>query len=83
MATHVEPDMQARIISLLNSVGAAMVPIGHLVAGPVADRFSIQVWYLFGGLLCILMAIWLFIPRVMQIESRETTMPGDVLQSLA
>jgi DHA3 family macrolide efflux protein-like MFS transporter len=82
--TIVEPDMQARIFSLLNSVGAAMVPIGLLVAGPVADRFSIQVWFLFGGLLCILMAICgLFIPAVMQIESRDTTMPGDVSQSLA
>ena len=82
--TIVEPDMQARIFSLLNSVGAAMVPIGLLVAGPVADRFSIQVWFLFGGLLCILMAICgLFIPAVMQIESRDTTMPVDVSQSLA
>ena len=82
--TIVEPDIQARIFSLLNSVGAAMVPIGLLVAGPVADRFSIQVWFLFGGLLCILMAICgLFIPAVMQIESRDTTMPGEVSQSLA
>jgi DHA3 family macrolide efflux protein-like MFS transporter len=82
--TIVEPDMQARIFSLLSSVGTAMVPIGLLVAGPVADRFSIQVWFLFGGLLCILMAIGgLFIPAVMQIESRDSTMPADALQSLA
>jgi len=83
LQTIVEPDMQARIFSLLNSVGSAMVPIGLLVAGPVADRFSIQVWFLFGGLLCILMAVCgLFIPAVMQIESRDTPMPGNVSQSL-
>jgi DHA3 family macrolide efflux protein-like MFS transporter len=82
--TIVEPDMQARIFSLLNSVGAAIVPIGLLVAGPVADRFAIQVWFLFGGLLCILMAVGgLFIPAVMQIESRDTPMLGDVSRSLA
>jgi DHA3 family macrolide efflux protein-like MFS transporter len=82
--TIVEPDMQARVFSLLNSAGTAMVPIGLLVAGPAADRFSIQVWFLFGGLLCILMAICgLFIPAVLQIESRNTPMPGDVAQSLA
>ncbi len=82
--TIVEPDMQARIFSLLSSVGAAMVPIGLLVAGPLADRLSIQVWFLFGGLLCILMALCgLFIPAVMQIESRHTTVPADVAQSLA
>jgi DHA3 family macrolide efflux protein-like MFS transporter len=83
--TIVEPNMQARVFSLLSSAGAAMVPIGLLVAGPVADQFSIQVWFLFGGLLCILMAVCgLFIPAVMQIESRATTtMPGDVSQSMA
>jgi DHA3 family macrolide efflux protein-like MFS transporter len=81
--TIVEPDMQARVFSLLNSVGSAMVPIGLLVAGPVADRFSIQVWFLFGGLLCILMAVCgLFIPAVMQIESQDSTLQGNALPSL-
>ncbi|MCA9921795.1 MAG: MFS transporter [Anaerolineales bacterium] len=71
--TIVEPNMQARIFSLLSSVGSAIVPVGLLVAGPIADRFSIQVWFLFGGLLCILMAICgFFIPAVMQIESRNS-----------
>ena len=73
--TIVEPDMQARVFSLLNSAGTAMVPIGLLIAGPVADRFSIQVWFSFGGLLCITMAICgLIIPAVMQIESRNSAM---------
>jgi DHA3 family macrolide efflux protein-like MFS transporter len=82
--TIVEPEMQARVFSLLSSAGTAMVPIGLLVAGPVADRFSIQVWFLFGGLLCILMAVGgLFIPAVKQIESRETAMAGGVSRSLA
>ena len=72
--TIVEPDMQARIFSLLSSVGSVIVPIGLLIAGPVADRFSIQVWFLFGGLLCTLMAVCgLFIPAVMQIELRGGT----------
>jgi MFS transporter, DHA3 family, macrolide efflux protein len=79
--TTVEPDMQARIFSLLSSVGTAMVPIGLLAAGPVADRFSIQVWFLFGALLCILMAVsGLFIPAVMQIESGNRAIPSEVSQ---
>ena len=73
-----------RRIMLVSDTVITLVRIGLLVAGPIADRFSIQVWFLFGGLLCILMAICgLFIPAVMQIESRDTTMPGDVSQSLA
>lgn len=77
--TIVAPDMQARVFSLLSSVGAAMVPIGLLVAGPVADRFSIQVWFLFSGLLCMLMSVCgLFIPAVMQIESRGSRLSRSV-----
>jgi len=74
----VEPDMQARIFSLLNSVGAGMVPVGLMVAGPVSDQFTIQVWFLFGGLLCILMAITgLFVPAVMNIEVRKQVLAAD------
>jgi DHA3 family macrolide efflux protein-like MFS transporter len=67
--THVQPDMQARIFSLLFSIGAGIAPIGLMVAGPIADKFGIQTWFLVGGSLCVLMAIIsLFIPAVMNIE---------------
>lgn len=65
----VEPDMQARILSLLSSVGAGMAPLGLMFAGPVADWLGIQAWFLVGGSLCILMGVaGLFIPSVMSIE---------------
>ncbi|MEJ2353656.1 MAG: MFS transporter, partial [Anaerolineales bacterium] len=42
----VEPDMQARIFSLLSSVGTGIVPLGLMIAGPVSDRVGIQAWFL-------------------------------------
>ena len=73
-----------RRIMLVSDTVITLAAIGLLVAGPAADRFSIQVWFLFGGLFCILMAIGgLFVPAVMQIESRDTTAPGDFSHSLA
>jgi DHA3 family macrolide efflux protein-like MFS transporter len=54
---------------LLFSIGAGIAPIGLMVAGPIADKFGIQTWFLVGGSLCVLMAIIsLFIPAVMNIE---------------
>ena len=47
----VEPDMQARILSLLWSIGGGMAPLGLMVAGPVADRVGIQAWFYLGGAL--------------------------------
>jgi len=79
----VEPDMQARIFSLLSSVGTGIVPIGLMIAGPVADRIGIQAWFLFGGVLCILMAVTgLFIPAVMNMERRGNPMPETVDTSI-
>jgi len=73
---NVAPDMQARIFSLLSSVGSAMVPFGLLVAGPIADSAGIQVWFLFGGAACVLMAITgVCIPAVRNIESQGE--PGE------
>jgi DHA3 family macrolide efflux protein-like MFS transporter len=68
----VEPDMQARVFALLSSVGTGMVPLGLLIAGPVADRLGIQAWFLLGGVACVLMGVTgLFIPAVMGIEERQ------------
>lgn len=69
----VAPDMQARIFSLLSSVGGGMAPVGLMIAGPVADRVGIQAWFLLGGSLCVLMAVaGLFIPAVMNIEAKRS-----------
>jgi DHA3 family macrolide efflux protein-like MFS transporter len=69
----VEPDMQARILSLMSSVGAGMTPLGLMIAGPVADALGIQAWFLLGGSACVLMGIaGLFIPAVVNIEERRS-----------
>ncbi|HSM71994.1 MAG TPA: MFS transporter, partial [Anaerolineales bacterium] len=79
----VEPDMQARVFSLLSSVGTGIAPIGLMIAGPVADRVGIQAWFLLGGVLCILMAVTgLFIPAVMNMEKKGNPMPEIVDTSI-
>ena len=75
----VEPDMQARIFSLLSSVGTGIVPLGLMIAGPIADRVGIQAWFLLGGILCIFMAVTgLFIPAVMHMEKKGNPLPEAV-----
>jgi DHA3 family macrolide efflux protein-like MFS transporter len=75
----VEPDMQARVFSLLSSVGTGIVPLGLMIAGPVADQVGIQTWFLLGGVLCIFMAVTgLFIPAVMNMEKNGNPLPKAV-----
>lgn len=75
----VEANMQARIFSLLSSVGTAIVPLGLMIAGPVADRVGIQAWFLLGGILCIFMSVTgLFIPAVMNMEKKDQPLPDAI-----
>ena len=65
----VAPDMQARVMSLMISLGGGMAPLGLMIAGPIADQFGIQTWFLVGGLLCIIMGFaGFFIPVLVNIE---------------
>jgi MFS transporter, DHA3 family, macrolide efflux protein len=61
--------MQGRVLSLARSGMDAMSPIGLAVAGPVADAFGLQRWYLLTGAVMVVMAgAALLAPAVMGLE---------------
>lgn len=65
----IDPSMQGRIFTLTASMSMAMTPIGLLVAGPLADAFGVQAWFVLGGGLCVLMSLIAFVtPSVMRLE---------------
>jgi len=78
LQSSVRPDMQGRVMSLINSLATAMTPLSLLVAGPISDWLGIQVWYWIGGSLCLLMGLGgFFIPVIMNIENnRNETGPA-------
>lgn len=68
----VKPEMQGRVMSLVGSAATAMTPLSLAVAGPVSDVIGIQAWYVFGGLVCLLMGAGaLFVPAIMNVESNQ------------
>ena len=68
----VEPDMQARVFTLLSSVGGGMAPVGLMIAGPVANSVGIKAWFFVGGAFCVLMSVaGLLMPVVMNIEENH------------
>ena len=75
----VAPDMQGRVMSLIGAATAAASPLSLLVAGPVADAVGVQVWYVVGGLACILVAGVAFLtPAIMSIESHRSAVQPAV-----
>ncbi|MEA3334629.1 MAG: MFS transporter [Chloroflexota bacterium] len=70
MQAEVAPDMQGRVFTLLGSASMAMTPLSLAVAGPIADAFGVQLWYLLGGLTCIIMGVGaFFIPALNTLET--------------
>ncbi len=68
----IEPAMQGRVFTLIGSLGGAMAPVGLVLAGPIADIFGIQTWYIVSGGVFALMGIaGYFIPAVLNIESNN------------
>ena len=68
----ITPDMQGRVFAFIMSAAMLVSPIGLIIAGPFADRFGIQPWFLIAGCSCISMGIiGFFIPDVMGIENRS------------
>jgi len=66
-------EMQGRIFTLVMSGVMSMSPLGLAIAGPVADIFGVQIWFLIAGVAVTLMGLSaLFIPTIMQIENRDT-----------
>ena len=49
----VDPSMQGRVITLLSSLATAMSLLGLIVAGPISDLISIQIWYIVGSIVTL------------------------------
>ena len=70
----VKPEMQGRVMSLIGSAATAMTPLSLAVAGPVSDLVGIRAWYIFGGVVCLLLGFaGFFIQAVMNVENNQTT----------
>jgi DHA3 family macrolide efflux protein-like MFS transporter len=64
--------MQGRVFTLLASGSMSMSPLGLAIAGPVADIFGVQIWFLIAGFAVTFMGVVaFFVPTIMQIEDRD------------
>ena len=67
----IAPDMQGRVFAFIFSAAMLVSPLALIVAGPFADMFGIQLWFLIAGTSCVLMGVFgFFLPDVMQMERR-------------
>ncbi|MEJ5312078.1 MAG: MFS transporter [Anaerolineae bacterium] len=69
----VAPEIQGRVFTAVGSMAGAASLLGMAIAGPVADRFGVQVWFMAAGTISILMAVAMrSIPAVMRLEDEAS-----------
>jgi len=70
----VDPKLQGRVFTVIGSLSAAASPLGMAFAGPAADRWRVQVWFILGGGVSLLMGIGMpFVHAVMHLEDHKTS----------
>ncbi|AEI42369.1 MFS transporter [Paenibacillus mucilaginosus] len=55
-----EPEKLGRVLSFVTSIGLLSSPIGLALAGPIVDRFGVQVWFFWSGIVVILIGALIF-----------------------
>jgi DHA3 family macrolide efflux protein-like MFS transporter len=69
-------DYQGRTFTLMGSLAGLTMPLGLLLAAPIAEMVGVRAWYLAGGLTCIAMGIaGFFLPSLMRIEEPPAGAP--------
>ncbi len=70
----VDPAIQGRVFTVISSISGAAAPLGMLVAGPLADKWGVQLWFLLGGIVTVACAVVMRIsPSVMHMEDHKYT----------
>lgn len=68
----IAPEMQGRVFAFIFSAAMLVSPLALMIAGPFADAFGIQLWFLIAGISCTLMGIFgFFSSEVMGMENRS------------
>jgi len=83
MQASVEPRIQGRVFTLLESMFAAMMPISMLVAAPVAEWIGVRGWLAFGALGCFVVGLAGFCtPDLMNLEQEKQKKKLEAEQEL-
>jgi len=76
----ITPEMQGRVFAFILSAASFVSPIALMIAGPFADAFGIQLWFLIAGVSCTMMGIaGFFSQEVMTMENKAGEGTGQIV----
>jgi DHA3 family macrolide efflux protein-like MFS transporter len=76
----VEPDMQGRVFGVMQLITTAVMPLGMLVFGPMADLVSVQALIIATSALLVIPGLWLFVDKCLNTAPRTSASMGYEMQ---
>lgn len=76
MQETISPDKMGRAFSLIGSLSSATMPLGLLIAGPIAENKGVSLWFYVSGIALLLLALisaLLILPRKVDKAGEETS----------
>ena len=74
----VPPKMQGRVITLYSSLMQAMIPLGLIIGGPVADLIGVRMMLIIAGLVCLAVVVFYSLtPTILYLEDRPGALSTD------
>lgn len=78
------PEMQGRAFAFVMSAAMLVSPLALIIAGPFADRFGIQLWFLIAGISCTSMGVFgFFSADIMKMENKPAEGVQHVISTSA
>ncbi|MBN1316865.1 MAG: hypothetical protein JXA42_15405, partial [Anaerolineales bacterium] len=72
LQSSVPPEIQGRVLTLVQSLTIAMMPLGLAVAGPIADLIGVRTWFIVAGVVSAMLgAGCMFVPAIINIDSNN------------
>ena len=79
MKEKIPPEKQGRVFTVMTSMITSTVPIGLLIAAPIAEVIGVSAWFVIGGVVCLLMApVAAFYKPMATLDDQE---PGGVIKA--
>jgi DHA3 family macrolide efflux protein-like MFS transporter len=76
----IPPEMQGRTFMMLNSLCQLAMPIGIVLAAPIADHLGVSVAFIFAGVMALLVGFYGFLKR--EVNTLDLQEPGGKILAL-
>jgi len=78
MQAKVPPEMQGRVFTVMSSLSTGAMPLGMLMAGPLAEALGTSAWFVIAGVTLLITGIIAYVMK--EVYTLDDQLPGGALQ---